>query len=55
MQIGEHPGTERPALVLYPTGTVSTFDGMDAGANRRRSPRIDAGELYEQELMTKCS
>jgi hypothetical protein len=55
MQIGEHPGTERPTLVLNPTGTVSTFDGMEVGGQPTGLPGTDTGELYEQELMKKYS
>src|SRR5882757_8545189 len=34
MQIREHVGTGKPAVILYPTGTVVTFDGLEARANR---------------------
>ncbi|MCU1700508.1 MAG: hypothetical protein JWR34_6571, partial [Mycobacterium sp.] len=29
MQIREHVGTGKPAVILYPTGTVVTFDGLE--------------------------
>src|ERR1700716_3619733 len=34
MQIREHVGTGKPAVILYPTGTVVSFDGLEARANR---------------------
>ena len=34
MQIREHLGTGKPAIILYPTGTVVTFDDLEARANR---------------------
>jgi long-chain acyl-CoA synthetase len=34
MQIREHAGTGKPALVMYPSGTVVTFDEMEARANQ---------------------
>jgi long-chain acyl-CoA synthetase len=34
MQIREYLGTDKPAVILYPSGTVVTFDEMEAQANR---------------------
>ena len=34
MQIREHTGTGKPAVILYPSGTVVTFDGLEARANQ---------------------
>lgn len=34
MQIREHVGTGKPAVVLHPSGTVITFDELEARANR---------------------
>ncbi len=34
MQIREHAGTGKPAVILYPSGTVVTFDDLEARANR---------------------
>jgi long-chain acyl-CoA synthetase len=34
MQIREYLGSGKPAVILYPTGTVVTFDGLEARANR---------------------
>ena len=34
MHIREHLGSGRPAVVLYPSGTVVTFDDLEARANR---------------------
>lgn len=34
MQIREHTGTGKPAIMLYPSGTVVTFDELEARANR---------------------
>jgi len=34
MQIREHLGTNKPAIILYPAGTVITFDELEARANR---------------------
>ena len=34
MQIREHAGTGKPAVILHPSGTVVTFDEMEARANR---------------------
>src|SRR5271170_5069404 len=34
MQIRPHIGANRPAVILYPSGTVITFDEMEARANR---------------------
>ncbi len=34
MQIREHLGAEKPAVILYPSGTVITFDELEARANR---------------------
>ncbi|BBY27416.1 fatty-acid--CoA ligase FadD4 [Mycolicibacterium sediminis] len=34
MQIREHLGSDKPAIVLYPSGTVVTFDQLEARANR---------------------
>ncbi|MDT5286785.1 MAG: long-chain acyl-CoA synthetase [Mycobacterium sp.] len=34
MQIREHVGTGKPAVILHPTGTVVTFDDLEARANR---------------------
>ncbi|WP_156689251.1 fatty-acid--CoA ligase FadD4 [Mycobacterium sp. Marseille-P9652] len=34
MQIREHCGSGKPAVILYPSGTVVTFDELEARANR---------------------
>ncbi|MGV0627481.1 fatty-acid--CoA ligase FadD4 [Mycolicibacter minnesotensis] len=34
MQIREHLGAENPAVILHPSGTVITFDELEARANR---------------------
>lgn len=34
MQIRDHVGKDKPAVVLYPSGTVVTFDDLEARANR---------------------
>jgi long-chain acyl-CoA synthetase len=34
MQIRQHIGANRPAVVLYPSGTLITFDELEARANR---------------------
>ena len=34
MQIRDHVGTGKPAVILHPSGTVVTFDEMEARANR---------------------
>ncbi|OBG39074.1 acyl-CoA synthetase [Mycobacterium alsense] len=34
MQIREHIGSSKPAVILHPSGTVITFDEMEARANR---------------------
>jgi long-chain acyl-CoA synthetase len=34
MQIREHVGSGKPAIILHPTGTVVTFDDLEARANR---------------------
>jgi long-chain acyl-CoA synthetase len=34
MQIRHHVGAEKPAVILYPSGTVITFDELEARANR---------------------
>ncbi|WP_458318654.1 fatty-acid--CoA ligase FadD4 [Mycolicibacterium brisbanense] len=34
MQIREHVGTNKPAIILHPSGTVVTFDELEARANR---------------------
>ncbi|MDH6195870.1 long-chain acyl-CoA synthetase [Mycobacterium frederiksbergense] len=34
MQIREHVGANKPAVVLYPSGTVVTFDELEVRANR---------------------
>ena len=34
MQIRDHVGTGKPAIVMYPSGTVVTFDELEARANR---------------------
>ncbi|MCP2622179.1 fatty-acid--CoA ligase FadD4 [Mycolicibacterium smegmatis] len=34
MQIREHVGANKPAIILYPSGTVVTFDELEARANR---------------------
>jgi long-chain acyl-CoA synthetase len=34
MQIREHLGANKPAVILYPSGTVVTFDELEARANR---------------------
>jgi long-chain acyl-CoA synthetase len=34
MQIREHVGSDKPAIVLHPSGTVVTFDELEARANR---------------------
>ncbi|MBU8818973.1 fatty-acid--CoA ligase FadD4 [Mycolicibacterium goodii] len=34
MQIREHVGANKPAIILHPSGTVVTFDELEARANR---------------------
>ncbi|OBF29167.1 fatty-acid--CoA ligase FadD4 [Mycobacterium sp. ACS4331] len=34
MQIREHIGADKPAIIMYPSGTVVTFDDLEARANR---------------------
>jgi fatty-acyl-CoA synthase len=34
MQIREHIGTDKPAVILHPSGAVVTFDELEARANR---------------------
>src|SRR6476660_7468231 len=34
MQIRDHVGTGKPAIILHPAGTVITFDELEARANR---------------------
>jgi len=34
MQIRQHVGQAKPAAVMYPSGTVVTFDELEARANR---------------------
>ncbi len=34
MQIREHLGADKPAVIVYPSGTVVTFDDLEARANR---------------------
>lgn len=34
MQIREHVGANKPAMILHPSGTVITFDELEARANR---------------------
>ena len=34
MQIRPHIGADKPAVILYPSGTVITFDDLEARANR---------------------
>jgi long-chain acyl-CoA synthetase len=34
MQIRSHIGADKPAVILYPSGTVVTFDELEARANR---------------------
>jgi len=34
MQIREHVGSDKPAIIMYPSGTVVTFDELEARANR---------------------
>jgi long-chain acyl-CoA synthetase len=34
MQIREHVGQDKPAIILHPSGTVVTFDELEARANR---------------------
>src|SRR6201997_522531 len=34
MQIRQHVGVNKPAIILHPSGTVITFDELEAGANR---------------------
>ncbi|OBA70697.1 acyl-CoA synthetase [Mycobacterium sp. 1554424.7] len=34
MQIRQHVGAGKPAVILYPSGTVVTFDDLEARANR---------------------
>src|SRR5271168_5241052 len=34
MQIRPHIGADKPAVILYPSGTVVTFDDLEARANR---------------------
>src|SRR5688572_29415380 len=34
MQIRDHVGAGKPAVILYPSGTVVTFEDLEARANR---------------------
>ncbi|OBI92140.1 fatty-acid--CoA ligase FadD4 [Mycobacterium sp. 1245805.9] len=34
MQLRDHAGSAKPAVILYPSGTVVSFAGLEAGANR---------------------
>jgi acyl-CoA synthetase (AMP-forming)/AMP-acid ligase II len=34
MQIREHLGADKPAIILHPSGVVVTFDELEARANR---------------------
>src|ERR1700730_14488192 len=34
MQIRPHVGADKPAVILYPSGTVVTFDDLESRANR---------------------
>jgi len=34
MQIRPHIGADKPAVILYPSGTVITFDELEVRANR---------------------
>ena len=34
MQIRDHVGADKPAIILHPSGTVVTFDELEARANR---------------------
>ena len=34
MQIREHVGADKPAIVMYPAGTVLSFAELEARANR---------------------
>jgi fatty-acyl-CoA synthase len=34
MQIRQHCGTDKPAVIVHPAGTVVTFDELEASANR---------------------
>src|ERR1700758_3129065 len=34
MQIRQHVGVNKPAIILHPSGTVITFDELEARANR---------------------
>ena len=43
MQIREHLGTNTPAVVLHPSGTVITFDELEARANRLAHRLREAG------------
>ncbi len=43
MQIREHVGTGRPAVILHPRGTVVTFDDLESRANRLAHYFRDAG------------
>ncbi len=43
MQIREHLGTGKPAVILHPRGTVITFDDLEARANRLAHYFRDAG------------
>ena len=46
MQIRQHCGTDKPAVILHPAGTVVTFDELEARANRLAHYFRDAG-LHE--------
>ena len=50
MQIREHLGTGKPAVILHPRGTVITFDELEARANRLAHHFRDAG-LAEGEVV----
>jgi fatty-acyl-CoA synthase len=43
MQIREHLGNGKPAVILHPRGTVVTFDDLEARANRLAHYFCDAG------------
>ncbi|GFG73942.1 fatty-acid--CoA ligase FadD4 [Mycobacterium botniense] len=43
MQIREHLGAGKPAVILHPSGTVITFDELEARANRLAHHFRDAG------------
>src|ERR1700753_544909 len=46
MQIRPHIGANKPAVILHPSGTVVTFDDLEARANRL-AHRVRKADLRE--------